>query len=93
MSSVRAAAGRTVSAGDVVAELRRTYGADHDGFTVVLVGKDGTEKLRSASPVEARQVVGWLGMYVVLVAVSAAIEARGGDAGGGSRPGARHRGG
>lgn len=42
---VRAAVGGS-AAGDAAA-LRRAYSIEPDGFTVILVGKDGGEKLRS----------------------------------------------
>jgi hypothetical protein len=34
------------------AEIRRRFEVHEDGFAVVLVGKDGTEKFRSAEPIE-----------------------------------------
>ncbi|MFC3692439.1 DUF4174 domain-containing protein [Chenggangzhangella methanolivorans] len=37
-------------------DLRKTYGVADDAFAVVLVGKDGGEKLRSAEPVEAARL-------------------------------------
>lgn len=40
------------------AELRAAYGVGEDDFAVVLVGKDGGEKLRSAEPVTAERLTG-----------------------------------
>ena len=42
--------GRAMDAASA-AELRETYGIEPGGFAVVLVGKDGTAKRRSAAPV------------------------------------------
>ena len=39
-------------------ELRAAYGVKDDGFAVVLVGKDGGEKLRSTEPVDADRLTG-----------------------------------
>lgn len=38
------------------AALRRAYGVSADSFAVVLVGKDGGEKLRAEKPVEAQKL-------------------------------------
>jgi hypothetical protein len=40
------------------AELRQKYRAPADELAVILVGKDGTEKLRSTSPVPAEDIFG-----------------------------------
>ena len=37
-------------------DLRKTYGVEEDGFAVVLIGKDGGEKLRSTDPVAAEKL-------------------------------------
>lgn len=50
LSGGRAAA--TIRAED----LRKTYGVGDDDFAVVLVGKDGAEKLRSTDPVTAEKL-------------------------------------
>lgn len=36
---------------DTAATLRRSYKLPANGFTVILIGKDGDEKLRSAKPI------------------------------------------
>ncbi|RXF69581.1 DUF4174 domain-containing protein [Hansschlegelia zhihuaiae] len=40
------------------AGLRQAYGVKDDAFAIVLVGKDGGEKLRSAEPVDAAKLTG-----------------------------------
>ena len=40
------------------AELRKVYGIGDDVFAIVLVGKDGGEKLRSSEPVTADKLTG-----------------------------------
>ena len=37
-------------------KLREDLGVGHDGFVVLLVGKDGGEKFRSETPVPAQEV-------------------------------------
>ena len=51
------AGGRAPSA-LTAAELRKDYGVADDAFAVVLIGKDGGEKFRSAEPVEADALTG-----------------------------------
>ena len=45
-------------AADRAVDLRRRYRAHRDGFAVLLIGKDGGEKLRSARPIPAERLFG-----------------------------------
>lgn len=45
-------------ASDAAAALRKTYGLPDYGFAVVLLGKDGGVKMRSATPVSAATLMG-----------------------------------
>lgn len=44
---------KTISAAETLA-FRKNYSIEKDGFTLILVGKDGTEKLRKREPVSLR---------------------------------------
>ena len=50
-------AGDTVAgAGDDASTLRRRYRVARDAFAMILIGKDGGEKLRSADPIPAERL-------------------------------------
>lgn len=40
------------------ADLRRAYGVKDDAFAMILIGKDGGEKFRTAEPVPAGRLIG-----------------------------------
>ncbi len=41
---------------EAVATLRRQFAVERDGFTVLLIGKDGGVKMRSSQPLTAEQI-------------------------------------
>jgi uncharacterized protein DUF4174 len=53
LSIVEIVGGKVAGATDTGASLRRKYRLPADAFAVILIGKDGGEKLRSASPIPA----------------------------------------
>lgn len=56
--SVRTLAGGHAPATLKADELRRTFAVGEGDFALVLVGKDGDEKFRTAEPVEAGRLIG-----------------------------------
>ncbi len=48
--------GRQVGGPETIAELREEYGVGGEDFRVILVGKDGTAKLRREAPVTADEL-------------------------------------
>lgn len=50
--------GETTSAGESASVLREQFGVPIDDYAVILIGKDGGEKLRGGADVRLRQVFG-----------------------------------
>ena len=55
---VEALGDKVIGASDTAAALRRNYKLPADRFTVILIGKDGGEKQRSATPMSAASLFG-----------------------------------